>query len=376
MKYKIIFLIGNLGRGGKERQLVELIKALDPNRYEIHVLSKKGDQYLIDQIESKATSIEFFGGKFFGLNDLVKIRDYILKVKPTIVYGWSSTACHLALLSKLLMKNGFKLVNGSIRSAPIKLNLHRRIEKLLYNFYPYVVSNSMAGLKSYGQFGKLHRYVLYNGINFDRIPSISRSQAKKMLGFPQDKFIVSMTARLDIKEKDYVCYIKGAAECLKRDKDLVFYAIGEGPAINELEALCKSLGLGTSFKFLGKRDDIELILLSSDLTVLCSSPIVGEGISNCILESMACGTPVIATNSGGTPEIIQPGKNGYLVRPGDYMELSDAIIKLKNDKDELQRISIESVKTVREKFEMGLTVQKFDAIVADIYKEPLASIPL
>lgn len=369
VRLKILFLIGNLGRGGKERQLVELIKNLPRKDYTTHILAKNGDIFLTTQIINRAASISFLGRKSFYLGDILRIRKEIQNLKPDIVYTWASIPSYFAYITKLITLHKFTLINGSIRDAPKKLNVLQTINKCLYKIFPFVVANSVAGLKSYGQFGKEGRFVLYNGFDFKRIPSVAKREARTILGFPQGMFVIPMIARLSYKDKDHECFIKSAAECIKVDKKIKFYIVGGGNEQRDLEKLRDSLKLNGSLVFLGKRNDVELILKASDLSVLCSNKNHGEGIPNAVLESQACGTPVIATNSGGTQEIIFNGKNGYLVESGDYLQFAERILELKNDRVKLLQFSNEGLITTRSKFAITSMINQFDNILMEVLRK-------
>jgi hypothetical protein len=103
------------------------------------------------------------------LSDIITLKEFIEKTKPDVIFSFATTLAHFAFAAKILTPQKFVIVNGSIRGAPEKLTFKEKIESVLYNIYPYIVANSEAGLKSFGQFNKKGRYVLYNGFNDSRI---------------------------------------------------------------------------------------------------------------------------------------------------------------------------------------------------------------
>ena len=100
---------------------------------------------------------------------------------------------------------------------------------------------------------------------------------------------------------------------------------GEGPLRGEIEERVKSAGLEGRFRLLGLRRDVPELLRALDLLVLPSGR---EGLPNIVLEAMASGVPVVATDVGGTGELVIEGKTGSLVRPGDAEALARAILAL------------------------------------------------
>ena len=105
---------------------------------------------------------------------------------------------------------------------------------------------------------------------------------------------------------------------------------------------------------------MELLFKAADISVLTSKD---EGISNSILESMACGTPVIATSKGGTNEIINNNFNGYILNHKDYVSVSNKIIHLKNNKNITQSFSKRAETLVKEKFSIELMIKNFQEII-------------
>lgn len=104
--------------------------------------------------------------------------------------------------------------------------------------------------------------------------------------------------------------------------------IGDGPERSKAEMLCKERGISSKVCFLGKQDSFHDVLASSDLFLL---PSQSESFGLAALEAMACGVPVIATRTGGVPELIQHGVTGFLSDVGDVREMADNAIKLLTD---------------------------------------------
>ena len=104
-----------------------------------------------------------------------------------------------------------------------------------------------------------------------------------------------------------------------------FLIVGEGPDRPGLENLCKDLGLQSQVIFLGKRIDIPAILCASDIGVLSSK---SESFSNAVVEYMAAGVPVVATDVGGVREAVDEAVNGYVVPTGNYKQLAEQIVEV------------------------------------------------
>jgi L-malate glycosyltransferase len=165
--------------------------------------------------------------------------------------------------------------------------------------------------------------VIYNGIETGSVPtSGDREHVRTELGIGPEELVVGTVARFD-PVKDLQCLLH-AVVALSRSRRVTAVFIGDGPERPGLESLTDTLGIRRHVRFLGHRDDARRWLAGCDVYVNCST---SEGVSLTILEAMAAALPVVATNVGGTPEVVT-GACGILVPPRDPQALSDAIGKL------------------------------------------------
>ena len=143
-------------------------------------------------------------------------------------------------------------------------------------------------------------------------------------------------------------------EGLDQEKKVTFVALGTGREEQKIKERAKHLNLGDRFKFLGFRKDVGAILKRFDLFVMASK---WEGLGTSILDAQSIGLPVIATNTGGIPEIVHDDLSGILVPPKNPEELAKSIIRLMHDKalrDRLSRCAISEVK----KFSIGRVIDQ------------------
>jgi L-malate glycosyltransferase len=139
---------------------------------------------------------------------------------------------------------------------------------------------------------------------------------------------VGMIARMNNTVKNHPAFLKAAAKLLTTCPDVEFLLVGDGPLRPQLEHMATELGIREKVMFAGERHDIPAMLASLDVSVLISS---SESLSNVILESMAAGVPVVATNVGGNPELLEDGQSGMLVPVGDENKLVEALAQLVRD---------------------------------------------
>jgi glycosyltransferase involved in cell wall biosynthesis len=244
---------------------------------------------------------------------------------PDIIHTWDSMTSMYALpVAKLL---GIKLVNGMITDA-FDLTPFDRLwvrSKLTFPFSDIVIGNSYAGLSSYRAPEKKSTCV-YNGFDSQRAQNLTDpTTVRESIGISTQK-VVGMVGQFSDR-KDYDTYAKAAQIVLATRDDVIFLSVGDG---ENLERYKQSVAdqFRDRILFLGWRSDVESIINVMDVGVLSS---FREGISNSILEYMALGKPVVATEVGGTPEIVVDGATGYLVPLGNPEALAQKISDLLND---------------------------------------------
>ena len=147
--------------------------------------------------------------------------------------------------------------------------------------------------------------------------------------------------------KDHATFLRAAKRVHDAVPDAAFVIAGEGELLEETRSLAAQLGLERDVFFIGRCEKISELLSVSYACVLSS---IAEGFSNSILEYMAAGRPVVATDVGGAREAIVEGETGYLVKAGDDEALALRLIDLLNDPDRASAMGERGREVVREKF--------------------------
>ena len=137
-------------------------------------------------------------------------------------------------------------------------------------------------------------------------------------------------------QKAYPDLLTAALEVVERLPDVRFVAVGQGPLEAEVHALHARLGLGDRVLLLGHRPDAVRVMAACDLFVLAS---LYEGLGVAVMEALALGLPVVATDVGGVPEVVEHGREGLLVHPGHPQELAAALVTLLTDAERRQRMA-------------------------------------
>jgi glycosyltransferase involved in cell wall biosynthesis len=171
--------------------------------------------------------------------------------------------------------------------------------------------------------GRLH--VMRNGVDFERFHPLSQDDCRKALGLTGTPLVLSVGRLVELKGHHLV--IEALALLRQHYPEACLHIIGEGPERERLLDLAKNLGLEESVRLQGNldQDDLAQWYGAADLLALASS---SEGWANVLLESMACGTPVVATRNWGTPEVVSDAGVGLLVDERSAPALAEAFERL------------------------------------------------
>ena len=204
-----------------------------------------------------------------------------------------------------------------------------------------------------------------NGVDTDRFLPGDRDAARRAIGVPNGLAVVGTVGRLD-PVKDHMGLIRAFAEGVAYRAAILVIA-GDGPTRPELAELVRTLGVEDRVRLLGERADIPLVLRALDLFVL---PSVGEGISNAILEAMATGLPVVATQVGGNGELVSDGLTGRLIEPRSTAALAQAIRQYLDD----PVLGKMHGRAARDRAERDFSLERMLAGYADLYRRCLARV--
>src|SRR4051794_34739374 len=205
--------------------------------------------------------------------------------------------------------------------------------------------------------------VVYNAVDLARVEVEAPPGLREQLGGSDARPLVLTPARLDAQKGHRVLF-----EAIAQIPEATFLLAGEGPERKPLEALAAELGIAGQVRFLGRREDVPQLLAACDVFAL---PSLYEGSSLAVLEAMAAGIPVVSSAIGGTDEVIEGGRSGLLVPPGDSDALAAALRRVLGDPG--LRTSLAA--RARERVEDGLTREQMAARVSGVYRELLGEAP-
>jgi len=334
---KVAIVIDNLVKGGKERRLIELLNGFNPDHLldiKLILLKNKIDYPEVFKLQNvKVVILERRIKKdprvFTQLYKICK------EFKPDIIHSWGSMPSIYALpIAKILH---VKFINAMISNAVCERGSKSWVRsKLTFPFSDVIVSNSKAGLVTHNAPMNKSK-VIHNGFNFDRTLTIVAEEEIRGKFKIETQYVVGMVGAFHDR-KDYVTIIKAAMIVLEKRQDVTFLLVGDGPNLEKVTIMVDHK-FRNKIKFLGQQNDVESIINIFHIGVLTTNyKVHKEGVSNSIMEYMAFAKPVIASDGGGTNEIIVDGLTGFIVEPANEQQLADKIIYLIQHPEEAEEM--------------------------------------
>ena len=350
-KLKIFFGLDQLNVGGKEKRALSLIENLDSKNYEKFVINfgSKNDQ-LYDLYKENSSKIIICNRKFkwdiiifFKLGKLIKIY------KPDLIisFDWMS-AFYLRRISSIF---NIPFVNASITGATKKKSIRKIIKSHDLKKSKYVISNSLAGLKSYNLVKSNHNLVIYNGINISRaLESLKKVNKCIELGV-----VGNLT-----DTRNHILILKSLLHLIRKKYNTKLTIVGDGPNKSSLILLAKKLNLSKNITFLGHVKNVDITIQKFDICLHASYFATGEGFSNTIMEYMLQSKPIVSTHFGGTKELLTNEEGAFLVSD-EEKEYSRAIEKLIVNKDLREKMGKFNFEYIKSNLTIDKMVAKYDS---------------
>ena len=297
-KIRIIYVIGQLSKGGAERQLYETVKGIDKERFEPIVVSLSQDDYWADKIRKLGIElIETPRKKHIEFSRLFKLIKIFREKRPDIVHTYLFSANSYGRIAAILTK--VPVVIASERNLPeIGKDKSRHqifMDKLFSLFSHGIICNSYIAaetLVTKYSFDTQKVFTVHNGIDVSPYLEESSKNQKKVA-----QEVVGTVGRLAIA-KNHRLFLDMAKNIIDKsdNKDIKFLIVGEGALRDELKRYSQHLGIESKVVFTGQKNDVSDLLQMIDVFVLSSN---WEGLSNAIMEAMASGLPCVVTDVGG-----------------------------------------------------------------------------
>lgn len=409
MKIKILHILNSLQIGGLENGVVNLINHLDNCKFEHAICCIESSGPMADRIipkDVKIYEIKKNGRDYFLPLKLMKL---IRQVRPDVVHtrNWATIdgviGARLAGVKRIVHGE-----HGREATDPTGANnARKKIRKILNPWIPCFVTVSEdlkrwlindVGIPS----AKVTQII--NGVDTGRFrPAADKAAAKAKAGFSPDSFVIGTVGRLDpvkdqktlirafaglsatdpINEDHYpvtaAMPVSSSGDVGGRVRDVTDLPLmiraslplpspalliaGSGPEEKNLKGLARELGIADKVYFMGERTDVPEVLQVMDVFVL---PSIAEGISNTILEAMACGLPVVATRVGGNAELVDDGKSGVIFRAGDDTGLAATLFSYMDNRSLLEAHGLSARQRAKDLFSLSRMVKAYDKLYRSV----------
>ena len=363
--------------GGLENGVVNLINRLPADRYRHAVIAMTQVTEFRSRIardDVRFLALEKAPGH--GFREWPRLRKLLEDLRPAIVHTRNIGALEASfpamiagVPARLHGEHGWDSADPD--GSNWKYRLTRRAYRLSVQHWIALSSQIEIYLRDAIGVPAARLTRICNGVDTDRFrPVLGAREAIANSPFNDPSlWLVGTVGRLQAV-KDQVNLVRAVASAVGRSTEararMRLLIAGDGPQRAEVEAVIEETGMGDHAWLAGMRGDVPCILRGLDVFAL---PSMAEGISNTILESMACGLPIVATRVGGNPDLIDSGSTGLLVSPADPAELGDALLRLFSDRDTASRLG----RAARIECERRFSLDRMVADYAALYDQLLAT---
>lgn len=361
---RVLIMIGQLNRGGAERQVHELATRLDRGRFDPTVVTFEPGGYYQPLLEQAGVRVVVVDKR--GWRETVapmRLASLMRKLSTDVVHGFLFPANWRAMLAARLA--GVHAVVCAVRSTGIWMNArHRFMDRMVLTRCGAVVANAPAVARDIVERVGLPASsvrIIFNGVDTTRFhPADTRQPAAPGGGdhAPSVGFIGSFR-----DAKDPLLFVRAAAAAASRLPSARFVMVGDGPLRQAVVTEAARHGIADRMTITGERADIPELLRGFDLLAVTS---IREGCSNVILESMATGVPVVATSVGGNPDLVEHAKTGWLFPHGDPGAGGEGMVRLLTDNELRERVRAEALGRVEREFSIATMVSRTAALYEEL----------
>ena len=394
-KIKIVHIITRFDKGGSAENTFLTVMGLDEERYEVTLI--KGLSFESDMTEGEAKAVERNlaevereGIRIITLSDLVRriyplydlkavvslIRIF-LKEKPHIVHTHTSKtgilgrwAAFFARIPVIVHTPHGHVFWGYF--SKWKTSVFILLEKLTALITDRIIMLTEQEKRDHLRFNIASEdkfSTIHSGVELDKFlhTSVSPSEMRKILKIPEENLVVGTAGRLTpVKGHRYL--IEAASKIVDIRPDTTFVFLGDGELLGELKNMTFRLDIEENVKFPGWRPDVAEVMSIFDIFVF---PSLNEGMGKVLVEAMALGKPIVATDVGGISDLVIHGKNGLLVPVTDSQALASGIEFLMTNSKKREEMG-NAGKRMAVSYSVDSMVQKIDKLYVELLKRKMS----
>lgn len=370
MTNRILHIIPSLDRAGAEKQMCLLAQRLPREEFDVHVCALSRGGPLEARLAASGVPFHVIGKRWkLDPQAFWRLREHVARLQPDLIHAWMFAANAYGLAAA--RSCGISRVVIAQRCVdPWKSRMQLSVDRALARRCSAVVVNSEGVRDFYVMRGAPHEQMrlIPNAVEPCDPPVTTRRQLLAELELPAESRLIGLVGRLwpQKRVKDAIW----AADLLKVIRnDVHLLVIGDGPERDRLQRFRDQCRIPDKVHFLGERNDVPRLLPHFDALWSTSGY---EGQSNAILEAMAAGVPVVATDISGTRELVVPDTTGYLVPVGDRAGFARCTERLLNDAMLAARLSAAARDRAASEFNVERMVSQYVALYRGVLESPNA----
>ncbi len=367
---RVLQLVEDLKIGGLERVIANIAEGLNKEKYKVSIWCLAYGGEIANELIDKEVDVKVLGiYSYYNLVNILRLAILFKIHQPYILHTHGYFASTMGRIAGKIA--GVPIIITHVHSTYWGYNKRNLfIERILalFTYKIICVSNAVKNfVLNYEKISRDKVIVIYNGIGFSQF-SIGQGNPAPTIPISADKKIVGTVASLT-PHKGHKYLIESAKEVLDNFPNVYFLVVGDGPLRKSLEEQVTLLNISSNITFTGIRNDIFNLLSTFDIFVLPS--LEREGLPISTIEAMASGLPIVATNIGGIPEVVQDGMNGFLVPPRDSHALATRIIELLKDKEKVEKMGAVGRGIFKQKFTSQTMVQEIERLYEEAIQNTL-----
>ncbi len=369
-RIKILYILNTFGIGGAERHYTELLKRISRSNFDVLAccLWKRGELLKeLDNVDVDIVDLDLMKRYWQRLPlELWNLRRWIHRERVDIVHSYlfhsnivGALAGRLSGVRVIVSKRALNTTWITRKHVMINRFVNRCADKIT------VVSDAVARSVMESEKVPAEKIVrIYNGVDFEKMSrrQMDQKAARLSLGIENGGPIIGTVAHLS-KKKGHRYLLEAAREIVADFPDAVFLWAGEGELEGELRQLAIQWELAGNIRFLGYRLDVPSLLEALDMFVL---PSVEEGMPNALLEAMAKKVPVVATDVGGNPEVVEHERSGILVPPQNASALAGGMMRILRQPSVAASMAEAGARRVRDRFRIEVMIQEIEQLYRDL----------
>jgi len=361
---KILHIVEDLKVGGLEKVLASIVLSLDPSKYDVQVWCLARGGKIAQALIEKGMSVRILQMKsYYNPLNIVRLALIMKRERFHLIHTHGYFAGTFGRLAAFLAR--VPVIITHVHST--YYNYGKRnllIERFLSYFTDRIICVSQA-VESFVTVNERIRSektcLIYNAVvpPDHLLNDHQRKQIRTSLGFYSEAIIIAVVASLTAN-KGHGILLEAFAQVFRSHPSIRLLIVGDGPLREQLETEVQRQKTAAAIVFTGIRNDVFELLQASDIFVLPS--IIREGLSLALIEAMSVSLPVIGTEIGGIPEVIEDGESGFLVSPGSSEQLAEALKKLVNDQALRTGMGLRGRQMYEEKFTLPRMIRQIETL--------------